>query len=853
MAANLPLGWTKPFGLTLLLAAALGGAAGAQSDSVSVAPGPHYAVGGVRRFFMGTGYREPWATPIRVPVADLDRLGGGGLTPLRVGGGATTQTLHLAGANGRRYVLRSVDKTVGQGLTEELRGTLYESILQDQVSAFHPSGAVVLPGLLDAVGVLHTNPQLMVVPDSPRLEEFRAQFAGQLALFEERPDDRREGNPGFHGADRVLGTDQLFRQLRASPKHAVNPEEFLAARLVDLLVGDRDRSVNNWLWARFDTPDGRRYRPIPRDRDQAFIRLDGAIKWYLRFYEPRLVTFAETPPSVTGLSRSAWDMDRPFLVALERAQWDSIVATTKAALSDTVIDRAVARLPREHYAIGGPTLARRLKARRDRLERAADDLHRIVNQAADIHATDEDEIATIAYERDGTLTVSVAPAEAADVPYFRRSFDPAVTREVRLYLLGGDDSVAVVGAGTASITVRVVGGAGRDRFVDQTQAAHAPAFYDGGGGSEFVAGPRTRVRRLTFDPPISWGATAALTPDWGSAVRPIPGVPFRGDLGFFPLAGIAFTRYGFRKEPFLTQHQLKASYATAVSRFLVQYQFDWVVATDRARAALAASWSEVELIRYHGFGNDTDADQPAEFYDVRHDQTSVSPSWALTRGRLGVRVAAHLRHAVTDTSAASLLAADRPYGSGTFTQAGGTVEVLVDTRNDVAAPTRGVRVAARASYNPAVLSVDRGAFGAVDGSVAGYASPFGDRQTLAARVGGRKVWGAFPVHDAAFLGGAETLRGFSRDRFAGDASLFASLEMRSSIARFRFLFPNELGVVGFGEAGRVYVDGRSPGGWHAALGGGLWIAPVARAHTFSVTVARSREYTALYGTTGFAF
>jgi hypothetical protein len=801
---------------------------------------------------MGAGYRELWATAIRVPVADLDRLGGG-LTPLRVGGGATTQTLHLVGANGRRYVLRSVDKTVGQGLTEELRGTLYESILQDQVSAFHPSGALVVPALLGAVGVLHTDPQLLVVPDSPRLEEFRAQFAGQLALFEERPDDRGEGNPGFHGAERVVGTDRLFAHLRASPRSAVDGTEFLAARLVDLLVGDRDRSVNNWLWGRFDTPNGARYRPIPRDRDQAFIRLDGVIKWYLRFYEPRLVRFGESSPSVPGLSRSAWDMDRPFLVALERATWDRIVEATKVALSDAVIDSAVASLPPEHYAIGGPTLARRLKARRNRLDGAADALYEIVNRAADIHATDADEIATIVYEDDRTLTLSVAPARAADAPYFRRSFKPTVTGEVRLYLLGGDDSVSVEGAGTAPITVRVLGGSGRDRFVDRTNGAQAPLFYDAGAGSAFVAGPRTRIRRFTFDPPLSWGPTAGLTPDWGSEARPIPGVPFRGDLGFFPLAGLAVTRYGFRKQPFLTQHRFKASYATAASRFLLEYQMDWVMTTDRARTSIDAYWSEVDLIRYYGFGNDTEADRPRGFYDVRQDQASFTPSVTLTRGRLGMRFAAYMKRSASDTSTVSLLAADRPYGSGTFAQVGATLEFSVDTRNAVVAPTRGVRVSARVSYTPEVWSVDRGAFGAVDGTLAAYVSAFGNKQTLAARAGGRKIWGAFPVHDAAFLGGPETIRGFTTDRFAGDASLYGSLEIRPRIAAFRFLFPNELGVVFFGDAGRVYVDGRSPGGWHAAAGGGLWIAPQARAYTFSVTVARSREYTAFYVTSGFAF
>lgn len=827
--------------------------AAAQPDSVTVAPGAHYAGSGLRSLVMGGGWRELWATPIRVPVADLARLGDG-LTPLRVGGGATTETLHLTGGDGRRYVLRSVDKTVGQGLPEELRGTLYESILQDQVSAFLPTGALVLPPLLDAIGVLHTNPQLVVIPDSPRLDEFREQFAGRLAILEERPEDREEGNPGFRGAIRVASTPGLIENLHESANNRVAAHEFLAARLVDLLVGDRDRSVNNWLWARFDSAGGRLYRPIPRDRDQAFIRLDGALKWYLRFYEPRLVVFSEDAPNVTGLSRNAWDMDRPFLVALEREEWDRITAQTKAALTDAVIDNAVARLPREHHALVGDDLARTLKARRDMLEEPARDLFRIVNRAAEIHATDENEIATFTYTDDETVTLTIATARDAARPWFRRTFRSDVTNEVRLYFLGGDDSVTVSGSGGAAITLRVIGGSGRDAFVDRTDGTRAPLFYDGGDASVFVEQPGTRIRHATFDPPVAWGATAANTPDWGSVVWPVPAVPYRGDLGFFPKAGVVLTRYGFRKAPFLTRQQIEASYATGLSRFLLEYRLDWVIATDRAQGTLDAFWSQVELIRYHGLGNDTGADGPDDFFEAHHEQASFEPSVRLSRGALGLRLAAHVRRSVTDTTETStLLATERPYGSGAFTQVGATIELQADGSDDPVAPTRGVRARAAATLTPALFSVDRDAFSFVEGTIAAYASAFGGRHTLATRAGGTKVFGEFPVHDAAFLGGPETVRGLRIDRYAGDAAAYGSIELRSHIANFRFLFPNQFGIVAFGDAGRVYLDGHSPGGWHTAWGGGFWIAPVERAHTIRVTAATGRDYTTFYVGAGFGF
>jgi hypothetical protein len=220
-------------------------------------------------------------------------------------------------------VLRSVNKSP-QALAEEFQGTPVEAIVQDQMSSFHPSGALVVAGLLEAVGVLHPEPRLVVIPDDPRLGEFRSQFAGMLALFEERPDDLPEGRAGFAGSRRIRQTDDLFDALEDDPRNRVDLRELLKSRLVDLLVGDRDRSVNNYLWARFpDLDGGYVWRPIPRDRDQAFVQFDGFLKGIARFYEPRLVRFSSDYPNIKALTRNAWDIDRNLLVGLDRATWDA--------------------------------------------------------------------------------------------------------------------------------------------------------------------------------------------------------------------------------------------------------------------------------------------------------------------------------------------------------------------------------------------------------------------------------------------------------------------------------------------------------------------------------------------------
>jgi len=73
------------------------------------------------------------------------------------------------------------------------------------------------------------------------------------------------------------------------------------------------------------------------------------------------------------------------------------------------------------------------------------------------------------------------------------------------------------------------------------------------------------------------------------------------------------------------------------------------------------------------------------------------------------------------------------------------------------------------------------------------------------------------------------------------------------VTKFFFLLPGELGVFGLGDAGRVYLSGETSDRWHAAAGGGLWLAFLNRANILSVAAAHGDEGTRIYARAGFAF
>jgi hypothetical protein len=73
----------------------------------------------------------------------------------------------------------------------------------------------------------------------------------------------------------------------------------------------------------------------------------------------------------------------------------------------------------------------------------------------------------------------------------------------------------------------------------------------------------------------------------------------------------------------------------------------------------------------------------------------------------------------------------------------------------------------------------------------------------------------------------------------GDASLYATTELRIPLVQFKLVVPLRAGVIGVAEAARVYVGGNSPGGWHSRSGEGVWFGQGSASPI--VTIMRTTE------------
>ena len=208
-------------------------------------------VKGIKRWSFGDNYRREWATELDFPYFDIGEMKGG-LKVVKRGGGQATNSLRLESKSGKQYVLRSVDKQGDKALGEEFRGTVVADVVQDQTSAAHPYGPLVIPKLADAAGVHHANPKYYYLPEDPRLGRYQYTFGGKVYLFEERADDDFwEDSPNFGSPKDIKSTAKVIDKLTRDNDFEIDESSVVLHRLFDIWIGDWDRHDDQWRWAEY--------------------------------------------------------------------------------------------------------------------------------------------------------------------------------------------------------------------------------------------------------------------------------------------------------------------------------------------------------------------------------------------------------------------------------------------------------------------------------------------------------------------------------------------------------------------------------------------------------------------------
>jgi hypothetical protein len=829
-------------------------------DSVTVAIAPEYdKVSNAHRFFLGEDYRRLWAAPVKFRVFHLNQEKGG-LEILQLGGGMQSKSLRLKDKTGQEWVLRSVQKNPEKVLPPTLRATVAKDIVQDQIAAEHPYAAVTVPPMAEALGIPHAHPELVYVPDDPALGEYRKRFANQVFLFEERePLD----------VSKTDNTEKTQQKLQDDNDNRVDQKLVLRARLLDMLVGDWDRHEDQWRWERAKNDTGIVYKPVPRDRDQVYYDGYGVFPWLLskHLLMAKFQSYGNKILSIGRWNRNARYFDRYFLNGLNEKDWEAQIDFVQSTLTDDLIKKAVKLMPPNIYNISGESIVNRLIARRNNIKKQALRYYRILSKTVEIPMSDKREYFDITNEPDGKLAVKINKLKKdgkLEQVIYERTFDPAVTSEIRLYGMDGKDVFALHGEKASPITVRMIGGGDSDTFlIDSTITGKGNRYvYDRSDEKNHLPLKSQVHLRTSTDTTVNSFNKTSFKYDF---LQPLLLASYSSDYGVQVIGDFIYQKQGFRKNPYAFRQSLTVNYGFATNSLLLAYKGEFKQAVgDNDLLINVLSKGPNYRSNFFGVGNESvfvdEGKQRIRYYQNVYNYMNADIRLNHTYGNWTASVGITGQYYNGDgednqnrfINTYDLQHPDQNvFGSMGFAGLAGTV--ALDTRDKGTLPHQGIYWRTDISGSKG-FGAGANNYGQALSEFSFYANP--DRDSIlviAARFGGGTTVGNAAYFQQLKLGGNNGLRGFNFERFTGKSIAYNNLELRLKLFDFvSYVTPGTLGAIAFNDVGRVWAPGESSNTWHDGYGGGLYFIP-AQLILIQAVVGFSNEGAYPYISAGFRF
>ncbi len=811
----------------------------------------------IYQWIFGANYRKEWSQKTKLPVIRVSEVSGG-LTPSKLGGGFQSTSLRLKDASGREYALRTVEKKPDLVVPLPFQGTFVREFLDDATSAQHPYSALIISPMATALDIPHAKPVIGIVAPDKKLGMYQKLFEGKVTLLEER--EPLGDSENF---------EKLLKDLQKDNDNSYDANNFLKARMLDVLVADWDRHGDQWRFYNQHSKDENKYYiAIPRDRDMALNATQGLLPTLLKrlFLMPRVYGFKPNviPGANYYLYKSAFLNAHPAS-QIAYDDWMRIAREFKDKVTDTVLEEALQQMPAEIYNIRHDELLHALQQRRDKMPEAMEKYYRFSNSIVDIHTSNKNEfiLAEDMPGENGTvITIRKINKEGVlEDTLMHKVYPKQITKEIRIYTGKGNDSV-VVHNNTSGVKLRIIGGKDNKAY-NIIESKKKVRLYDRAEGHYY--GKASRIRKHLKDDSVH----TAFTPvNLYNTTLPLVTAAINPDDGLFLGVGVLYTRQrGFRQIPYSARHQLMLSHSFSTEAFNIRYKGEWIKVVGKADFTIDANIKAPDNTQnFFGRGNETPFDKTGNFkryYRTRFNLINLTTAlrWRGEKGSaFSIGPAFQYYHLDKEENNGRFINQSemlRTYDSTTIGKdkmhLGFAAIYELDQRNNKVLPTWGSYVNIELQGFTGLNEYSK-SFISIMPEVALYKS-LNARQTivLADRLGGGLTIGKTTFYQSMFLGGQGNLLGYRQYRFAGQHSLYNNLELRIALSDFgNYIFKGQLGISGFYDIGRVWQSGERSDKWHHGVGAGIYLAPASLA-VFRLTAAYSEEGWYPNFTMGFRF
>lgn len=792
------------------------------------------------KFLFGQHYRNYYSLPIDAKTATLDTLFGG-VKPTREGGGHQSKSLRLVDANGKEYVMRALKKSTSrflqsvvfkdQFVLNQFDDTYAEGFLFDFYTTSHPYTPLAVGNLADKIGVAHTNPALYYIPKEPILESFNYNFGDELYLVEEQLTGNQKDAKSFGKPLDIISTDDVMKNMHKDEKYIIDEPAYIKARLFDMLIGDWDRHSDQWRWGEYKENGKIVYKPIPRDRDQAFTKYDGALLSLL-MNMPALrhqQSFKEDIKNVKWLNREPYPQDIAFLKTADEKEWIAQAKYIQEHLSDADIDGAFINLPKEVQDGTIEDIKRKLKIRKTKLQDYAKEYYRVLQKTVLIVGTDKKDKFSITHTSPNHTEITVYRLKNnGDELLYTKNFTADKTKNIWIYGLDDDDVFEVKGDFKSAIKIRLIGGQNKDTYT--VENGQKIKIYDF----------KSKPNNYTLDSKTKTFLTDEYESNFYNYEKvkynSFSGFPFGGynpddgvKLGFVA----TYIINKFNQYPYTQRHVLKANYLFATSGYEFTYNGYFPKTIGKWDFDLESKFTSPNFtINYFGYGNETvnnDDSNGMDYNRVRLRTLNAAPSIKKI-GRYGseVNFAAtfeKIRVEETTDRYINIPGTVNPSVFDNQQYAGVMAKYSFENYDLPSLPTMGFGFSVAGSWKMNVQET-KANFPALDAKINFNHKIDPQGQLVLATILKTKILfnNNFEFYQGATLGGDYDLRGFRNERFLGNASFYQSTDLRFNIGKIKkSIIPMSYGILAGYDYGRVWLDEEDSKKWHQSIGGGVWI------------------------------
>ncbi len=834
---------------------------------------------GFKKFLWGERYRDVYSHKIHAATVNIDTLFGG-LTPVRKGGGNQSKSLRLQDKNGAQYVMRALRKQALQYLQAVLFKDQYiegqfddtatEKLILDVFTGSHPYAPFVIGDLSDAVNIYHTNPKLYYVPKQNGLGQYNDEFGDELYMIEEHTSEGHSDKASFGFKDTLISTEDMLKKIHKDEDIVIDETAYVKARLFDMLIGDWDRHQDQWRWIEFKEDGKKVYRPMPRDRDQAFsIMGDGFLLGTAVKLIPTarlLRKYSDDLEDVKGVNVEPYPLDLELIQEADKTLWDSQVKLIQENITDAVIEKAFLNIPEEVRDETIEEIKRTLKARKGNLQKISDRYFELINRFAVIKGTNKDDYFTIeCLDNDEVKIVGqrIKKGEKAET-FHERIYNRNHTKEIWIYGLDDDDVFEAIGK-NSKIKIRLIGGQNNDKYI--IPQGGKIVIYD--------------YKSKTNDVSQAKKAKIKLRDDYNSNVydykkiknnttQIIPSLGFNPDDGFRIGASGVLTNYGFETNPFTSQHTISALYYFATGGVDFDYHGEFANLFNAVNFGLELHYNSPNYaVNFFGFGNSTpnleaDDDEDLDFNRVKIRTVKAMPSliWRGQYGgkfKIGVSYESNEVERSSDRFIAGLPANNPLFDKQDFYGID-AIYNFVNKDND-AFPTLGLQTTIQVGYKNNTDTNKGFAYILPELGIDYKLIPSG-QLVLATDLRAHINFGDdFEFYQAATIGASNGLRGYRNQRFTGKTAFVQSTDLRWNFRKLKTgLMPISLGVYGGVDYGKVWVDdalvfdsnSNNINDWNTSFGGGVF-ANLANMATANISAFNSDDGLRLAFKLGFGF